>query len=104
MRVIVFILLLQSAYNFSRIGLYGGVGFDLATTEAGIHRGFSEGNPLLGQNRYQRMGLVIGTAILADLATRSLRRTNPRVAVTLNLMIGGIHGTAGVLNLRLMRR
>lgn len=85
-------------YLASRIALYCGTGLDLATTEVGIHRGLKEANPLLGQNRWRRDGMLIGTAIAADLAARRLRVTHPRLATVMNCVLGGMHFSAAAMN------
>jgi len=91
-------------YLASRIALYSGTGFDLTTTEVGIHRGFQEANPILGQNRIQRNGVMIGTVVLTDVMTRRLRPTHPKLATVLNGVIGGLHFSAGGWNLQQIRK
>jgi len=91
----------QELHSLSRIALYSGLAFDLGTTEANLRMGYREANPLLGQNPYQRTGIVIGSAVVVDMSSRWLRRNgHPRLAVALNLFGGCVHFGAGAWNLR----
>ncbi len=107
MRILIALLLLpatahaQHAYSTSRIALYGGMAWDLGTTEVILKAGGRELNPFLGQSPYRRVGLVIGSTVAADLATRWLRRNgHPKAASVVNFAFGSAHLGAGIHNVR----
>ncbi len=107
MRLLLALLLLpataqaQHAYSTSRITLYGGMAWDLGTTEVILKSGGRELNPVLGQSPYRRVGLVIGTTVAADLATRWFRKNgHPKAAAVINFAFGSVHIGAGIHNVR----
>jgi hypothetical protein len=94
----------SKAYTESRFVLYGGLAFDLGTSEVAMRAGAEEMNPILGQNRYRRVGLAVGLTIATDLLTRSLARDgHSKLATTLNFIAGGLHVGAGAWNIKQTR-
>ena len=92
-------------YSFSRLSLYSGTTFDLATTLHGFHRNRLEANPLITSvpgNRYVATSAVVaGSSLLADLTTNYLKaHGRPKLAIISNFCLGGVHTYAGVLNIR----
>ncbi len=102
----VFLLLFSPSICFpqsiaSRAALYTGVAADLASTELATRRGFTEANPILSDNRLQRVAVSVGLAVGVDLATRALARWHhEKMAARINWIVGGAHAGATVWNLR----
>lgn len=88
--------------HFDRAVLYGGAAFDLGTTLEGLTLGRTESNPFLKSSSKVEMSvLVMGSVVAADFATRYLKsHGHEKIGQILNYYVGGLHLTAGFLNLR----
>jgi len=92
-------------YEVSRGAMYAGLAFDLATTERALNHGFYEANPLLGQNRLQRISIASGTVLLTDWFTHQLARNgHPKLATVTNFIVGGAHIGAAAHNFVITRQ
>jgi hypothetical protein len=88
------------SFALSRAALYSGTAADLASTEIAMKRGAVELNPLLGQNRVQRIAVSGGMAILTDWATQRMKVAHPKLAAGINWVGAGVHFSATASNLR----
>lgn len=92
----------KPSYQVSHDVLYGGALFDLGSTLEGMHYNRVETNPFFrSQNRAVISTSIIGTTIAVDIATHYLaRHGHRRLASAFNYGIGGLHGIAGIHNVK----
>lgn len=84
--------------------MVGAGALDLASTEIGIARGLSEGNPLM-RKRAVRLPLKVGLTVLVVVTVRELLRDgHPKLALALGIGAAAAWGYAAARNVRLIGR
>jgi hypothetical protein len=91
------------------VALVGGAAADLGTTYVGFQHGAVEGNRLTGFGGTQNIKPLIVTKALGTVAVSSIvwylaGHGHPKLAKALGYTVGGMWGTAAVLNVRTTQR
>lgn len=90
----------SAPFQISGIGMFAASAADFATTELGLARGLSEGNPVASNRGLRLVHHVVGPAAVFWTTEHLRRKGKQKLALTLRLALIAAYGYATVHNLR----
>jgi hypothetical protein len=90
----------SAAFRISGLGMFAASATDFATTELGLARGLSEGNPVASDRGLRLVHHVVGPAAVYWTTEHLRRKGKDKLALTLRIALMAAYGYATVHNLR----
>jgi hypothetical protein len=90
----------SAALQISGFGMFAASATDFATTELGLARGLSEGNPVASDRALRLVHHVVGPAAVYWTTEHLRRKGKDKLALTLRIALIAAYGYATVHNLR----